>query len=145
LSACRAAFKAAKRFINHVGLLTGVIGVECRGVASCAFISRVSSRGRLMPPLPVVPSVPIVLPADVARKFLVLVERSRVHLRSLYESGRWRSYYSEDEFVTRLRDLTALREKWESVATVAGNGLPSLRRWGAKVPMSSTPAPPLAP
>jgi hypothetical protein len=72
---------------------------------------------------------PIVPTADVARKFLALIDQRRAHLSELYDTGRWRLYYSDEEL--RARELVALRDKWAAVAALGGNGLPALRRWEA--------------
>jgi hypothetical protein len=74
---------------------------------------------------------PIVPTADVAQKFLVLIDQRRANLADLYESGRWQLYYSADELRARVRDLVMLRDKWAAVAALGGNGLPALRRWEA--------------
>jgi hypothetical protein len=91
------------------------------------------------------PIHPIAPPADVARKYLALVERSRANLTDLYDSGRWKHYYSEAELVTRARELAGLRDKWAAVAALAGNGLPSLERWGASGSEPAEAAEPASP
>ena len=72
---------------------------------------------------------PIVLPAEVAEKFLALIEQRRAHLSELYDTGRWKLYYSDDELRARARELVVLRAQWAAVAAIGANGLPSLRRW----------------
>jgi hypothetical protein len=74
---------------------------------------------------------PIVPTADVARKFLALIDQRRAHLSELYDTGRWRLYYSDEELRARARELVELRDKWAAVAGLGGNGLPALRRWEA--------------
>ena len=37
--------------------------------------------------------------SQVAQKWRDLAERRRDHFAELYDSGRWRHYYSEDEFI----------------------------------------------
>jgi hypothetical protein len=82
---------------------------------------------------------PIVPTAEVAQKFLALIDQRRAHLSELYDTGRWKLYYSADELRTRARELVALRDKWSAVAALGGNGLPALRRWeaGAGAPAPS--------
>ena len=86
------------------------------------------------------PIHPIAPTADVARKYLALVERSRANLTDLYDSGWWRHYYSEAELIARARELAGLRDKWAAVAALAGNGLPALERWGASDNAPAWPA-----
>lgn len=80
------------------------------------------------------PRHPIVSLADVAQKYLALVERSRANLTELYDTGRWKHYYSAPEFVTHARNLERLRELWTHAATCGSNGLPALRREPVRVP-----------
>jgi uncharacterized repeat protein (TIGR03809 family) len=49
---------------------------------------------------------------DLTRKWRALAERRKAHLVDLYNSGRWRLYYSEQEFVLRLREAIRNVEKW---------------------------------
>jgi uncharacterized repeat protein (TIGR03809 family) len=77
---------------------------------------------------------PIVPTADVAQKYLALIEQRRAHLAELYDSGRWTHYYSEAEFLARVRELMALRDQWAAVAALGRNGLPALRRWEMRAP-----------
>jgi uncharacterized repeat protein (TIGR03809 family) len=41
---------------------------------------------------------------DIARQLQALAERRRQHLLELHRSGRWRRYYSEDQFMGHMRD-----------------------------------------
>jgi len=72
---------------------------------------------------------PIVPTAEVALKYLALIEQDRGHLSELYDTGRWRLYYSDDELRSHARQLATLRDKWMAVAALGGNDFPSLRRW----------------
>ena len=75
------------------------------------------------------PTHPVVPPADVAHKFLALIEQRRAHLAELFDSGRWTFYYSDQELRAQARELVMLRDKWTAVAVLGSNGLPALRRW----------------
>jgi hypothetical protein len=83
---------------------------------------------------------PIVPTADVARKFLALIDQQCAHLSELYDSGRWKLYYSDDELRHNAHELNLLRDKWAAVAALGGNGLPALRRWGGGTAGASAPA-----
>jgi uncharacterized repeat protein (TIGR03809 family) len=53
---------------------------------------------------------------EVAQKWRALAERRRAHFVELYESGRWRHYYSEEEFLYRMREAVRLSERWARIA-----------------------------
>jgi uncharacterized repeat protein (TIGR03809 family) len=53
---------------------------------------------------------------DLARRWRVLAERRRQHLVELYRSGRWRQYFSEEEFLRHVRQAAADVEAWEAFA-----------------------------
>lgn len=58
--------------------------------------------------------IPESFPVDVSRKWLSLAERRKAHLVDLYESGRWRLYYDEAEFVSRLREANREIDLWSA-------------------------------
>ena len=47
--------------------------------------------------------------------------RRRAHLVELYESGRWKSYYSEEQFLHRMREAIRLTERWADIAPRAAD------------------------
>jgi uncharacterized repeat protein (TIGR03809 family) len=51
----------------------------------------------------------------VARKWLALAERRRLHLDELRDSGRWRHYYTSAELLEAIRDAIAMRDKWARI------------------------------
>ena len=53
---------------------------------------------------------------DVARKWLALAERRRAHVIDLRESGRWRHYYTPEEFHDVLREAMSSRDAWARLA-----------------------------
>jgi len=53
---------------------------------------------------------------DVARKWLALAERRRAHVIDLRESGRWRHYYTPEEFLDVLREAISSRDAWARLA-----------------------------
>jgi uncharacterized repeat protein (TIGR03809 family) len=52
----------------------------------------------------------------VAQKWRDLAERRRAHFLELYDTGRWRRYYSETQFLYRLREAIRLSERWIEIA-----------------------------
>jgi uncharacterized repeat protein (TIGR03809 family) len=53
---------------------------------------------------------------EVAQKWRALAERRCVYLLELHRSGRWRHYYSEEQFLVRLREAIELSERWVEIA-----------------------------
>ena len=57
---------------------------------------------------------------DIARRWHALAERRREHFADLYNSGRWRKYYREQNFLTQMRETTRMADAWDKV--VRSNG-----------------------
>ena len=53
---------------------------------------------------------------QVARKWCDLAERRRAHYVDLYRSGRWKHYYTEAEFVLRMREVIRDADRWAKLA-----------------------------
>jgi uncharacterized repeat protein (TIGR03809 family) len=53
---------------------------------------------------------------DVAQKWRDLAERRQAHFLELYQSGRWKRYYSEERFLYRMREAIQLSERWAQIA-----------------------------
>ena len=52
----------------------------------------------------------------IALRWRELAERRQAHYLDLYKSGRWRHYYTEEEFRAELRDTIALVQRWSAIA-----------------------------
>ncbi|MEA2950820.1 MAG: hypothetical protein QOJ96_340 [Alphaproteobacteria bacterium] len=52
----------------------------------------------------------------LSEKWRALAERRRSHFVDLYNSGRWKHYYTEEEFVRQLRDVFAAADVWAKLA-----------------------------
>jgi uncharacterized repeat protein (TIGR03809 family) len=52
----------------------------------------------------------------IARKWLALVERRQQHFIELCDTGRWRHYYSKDEFLEEMRKVLRVRDQWAAIA-----------------------------
>jgi uncharacterized repeat protein (TIGR03809 family) len=59
---------------------------------------------------------------SVARKWLALAERRRAHVIELRESGRWKHYYTPDEFLDALREAVRSRDEWARLAGLEKSG-----------------------
>lgn len=53
---------------------------------------------------------------EVAHKWRDLADRRRAHFLELHRSGRWRRYYSEEQFLVRLHEAIRLSERWAEIA-----------------------------
>jgi uncharacterized repeat protein (TIGR03809 family) len=62
---------------------------------------------------------------ETIRKWHDLAERRRAHLVDLYDTGRWRLYYTESEFVARMRQAIGLSNGWARLAEPAANAQPA--------------------
>jgi uncharacterized repeat protein (TIGR03809 family) len=49
---------------------------------------------------------------EITRKWHALAERRRAHFIELYDSGRWKRYYSEGDFVAQMRETVKLADTW---------------------------------
>ena len=52
----------------------------------------------------------------IALKWRNLAERRRAHHVDLYKSGRWKHYYTDDEFVAEMSAANAMALRWASIA-----------------------------
>jgi uncharacterized repeat protein (TIGR03809 family) len=53
---------------------------------------------------------------EVSRKWRDLAERRRAHFVDLYESGRWKYYYNEAQFINEMREVVKAAEVWARIA-----------------------------
>ncbi|MGA8154963.1 MAG: TIGR03809 family protein [Rhodoplanes sp.] len=58
--------------------------------------------------------IPSAFPFEMIRRWRALAERRKVHLVDLYESGRWQLYYTEAEFISRLREAIRGVDQWSA-------------------------------
>jgi hypothetical protein len=64
-----------------------------------------------------VPIPRAVRPFDqVAQEWRELADRRREHFADLERSGRWRHYYTEDQFLAQMRDVIRAAEAWARIA-----------------------------
>jgi uncharacterized repeat protein (TIGR03809 family) len=60
------------------------------------------------------------MPAELTRKGRELAMRRRAHLADLYDTGRWKRYYTEAQLVARMREAIALVEAWDRLVDETG-------------------------
>jgi uncharacterized repeat protein (TIGR03809 family) len=53
---------------------------------------------------------------EVAHKWRRLAERRRAHFVELFHSGRWKHYYTEEQFLNYMREAIRLTERWSVIA-----------------------------
>jgi uncharacterized repeat protein (TIGR03809 family) len=53
---------------------------------------------------------------EVALKWRALAERRKADFIALYQSGRWKHYYTEEKFLLRLREAIRTSERWAEIA-----------------------------
>jgi uncharacterized repeat protein (TIGR03809 family) len=51
-----------------------------------------------------------------AQKWRSLAERRQAHFVELYKTGRWRHYYTDEEFVARMREAVFAAHRWAQIA-----------------------------
>jgi uncharacterized repeat protein (TIGR03809 family) len=61
--------------------------------------------------------IPRCMSTELTRRWRELAERRRAHLVELYESGRWKHYYTEEQLVARMREAIRLAETWKQLST----------------------------
>jgi uncharacterized repeat protein (TIGR03809 family) len=54
--------------------------------------------------------------AEVAHKWRRLAERRRAYFVELYHTGRWKHYFTEEQFLAVLRDAIRASDRWAEIA-----------------------------
>lgn len=54
----------------------------------------------------------------IARRWLALIERRHENFLDLCDTGRWRHYYTEAQFLDEMRKVLRVREQWAALAGV---------------------------
>jgi uncharacterized repeat protein (TIGR03809 family) len=62
-------------------------------------------------------TIPHRMSSEITRKWHDLAEKRRTHFVDLYESGRWKHYYSESEFISLMRQAVQLADDWSRLAS----------------------------
>jgi len=63
--------------------------------------------------------IPRCMPAEITRKGRELAERRRAYLIELYDTGRWKHYYTQEQLLVRMREAIRLVETWERLGAPA--------------------------
>jgi uncharacterized repeat protein (TIGR03809 family) len=73
--------------------------------------------------------IPQCMPIELTRKWRALAEKRRDHFIELYDSGRWRHYYTEAELLARTREAVHLAETWARLAADPAERRPLAVEW----------------
>ena len=73
----------------------------------------------------------------IAARWCALAEQRLEHLTEMFETGRWRRYYSEIAFLENIQEAKRALQTWRSLA--AGEDVPALAPSGP-VPLGWSPA-----
>lgn len=60
--------------------------------------------------------IPHRMSAEITQKWRDLAERRRAHFIELYDTGRWKRYYTEEQLLARMREAVRLAEIWEQLS-----------------------------
>jgi uncharacterized repeat protein (TIGR03809 family) len=73
--------------------------------------------------------VPIPYPVhafdQLARKWRDLADRRKAHFSELHRTGRWRHYYTEDQFVAQMREVVRAAETWAQIVHLRSTAKPA--------------------
>jgi uncharacterized repeat protein (TIGR03809 family) len=59
----------------------------------------------------------VVYPRDILARWCDLAEQRLQHLTEMFESGRWRRYHGEEEFLENILEARSAVEVWRSLST----------------------------
>ena len=60
--------------------------------------------------------IPRSMPVELTRRWRELAEKRRAHFIELYDTGRWKHYYTEEQLLARMREAIRLTETWEQLS-----------------------------
>ena len=63
--------------------------------------------------------IPRCMPAEITHKGRELAEKRRAHLVELYDTGRWKHYYTQEQLLVRMREAIRTVETWERLGAAA--------------------------
>ena len=61
---------------------------------------------------------------EAALKWRALAERRRAHFVELYQTGRWKHYYSDQQFIMEMREAIVIANRWAKIAPRPEDRLP---------------------
>jgi uncharacterized repeat protein (TIGR03809 family) len=60
--------------------------------------------------------IPRCMSVEITRRWRDLAEKRRAHFVELYDSGRWKHYYTEEQLIARMREAIHIAETWQRLA-----------------------------
>jgi hypothetical protein len=90
--------------------------MQYRGVASVDRARDDQARDATPSSRPMAQSLPSQMPAEVTQRWRVLAEQRYAHFLELHQTGRWKHYYTEHDFLIRMRETMRLLDMWKSLS-----------------------------
>ncbi len=60
--------------------------------------------------------IPRCMSVEITRRWRDLADKRRAHFIELYDTGRWKHYYTEEQLVARMREAINLADAWERLS-----------------------------
>jgi hypothetical protein len=64
-------------------------------------------------------SFPCQMTSEITQKWRALAAQRHDHFLELHRTGRWKLYYSEHDFLVRMRETVHLLDMWNALTTPA--------------------------
>jgi uncharacterized repeat protein (TIGR03809 family) len=61
--------------------------------------------------------IPRCMAVEITQKWRALAAQRCAHFAELYDSGRWKHYYTKEELLARTREAVRLSETWTHLST----------------------------
>jgi hypothetical protein len=81
---------------------------------------------------------PIALPRYIFRRGCALAEGRLAYLTELFESGRWRRFHSEIDFLNNIQEAREAVDRWRAFM-VDETAIPAVMPWSAAAPVEPEP------
>ena len=78
---------------------------------------------------------------SIALRWLALVERRERHFADLSQSGRWRRYYTQTQFLNEMLKTLQVRNQWAALAGLPLRSLPGDGTGAREATAVSRPSP----
>jgi uncharacterized repeat protein (TIGR03809 family) len=84
--------------------------------------------------------IDVALSRDIVARWCAFAEQRLEYLTELFETGRWRRFYSERAFLENIREAKTAVETWRGlVRREASPGTSAAVSWPAEIPVDSPP------
>jgi hypothetical protein len=84
--------------------------------------------------------IDVALSRDIVARWCAFAEQRLEYLTELFETGRWRRFYSERAFLENIREAKTAVETWRGLVTREASPATSAAvSWPAEIPVDSPP------